>query len=426
MLSLGFNFLLILIASAPLLAMVDGLLAEALIALLTCVTLLIVAIAARAGDIAQFAQIVRRLRYLAILPVVWMLVQIVPLPFGGLAHSIWGSAAAALGQRMPGHISVDPGATLQALGRYLAGLALIAVTIVLTRDRRRAELVLQAVCVIISFAVVELATVETGSQAQDMLAAFGGLGLVLNLAALIRVLERYESRRGEAGQSLPRALAMAAAWAVLALVCLAALLGAASANVRLVGGFGVVTLALVQAFRRFAMPPWSIAVLCATVAVAEAMLVARRYDPSQAVSPFLQFASQASSDAISTAQRMIADASLLGDGAGTFTALAPIYQEAATATLTAPTMAASIAIEWGEPALLVVIAASVTLLVMLFLAALSRGRDSFFPAAAAGCVTILLGEAFCDPSLSDLAVSVVGELVVGLGLGQSLSRVGTG
>lgn len=94
--------------------------------------------------------------------------------------------------------------------------------------------------------------------------------------------------------------------------------------------------------------------------------------------------------------------------------------------LQAPTLAAALAIEWGRPALAVAVASAIWLLIILFRGALSRGRDSFFPAAAAACVVILIGEAFCDGSLALSAVAVVSEIMIGLGLAQSVSRVGTG
>ena len=61
--------------------------------------------------------------------------------------------------------------------------------------------------------------------------------------------------------------------------------------------------------------------------VAAAMIVVWRYDSGRSVALVLQFATTTTSDAFNTAQRMVADASLLGNGAGTYSALLPIYQE---------------------------------------------------------------------------------------------------
>jgi hypothetical protein len=54
--------------------------------------------------------------------------------------------------------------------------------------------------------------------------------------------------------------------------------------------------------------------------------------------------------------------------------------------------------------------------------ALSRGRDSFYSAAAAGCSVALLVEAFFDASLLGTAVAVPAAITLGLGLGQRASR----
>jgi hypothetical protein len=62
------------------------------------------------------------------------------------------------------------------------------------------------------------------------------------------------------------------------------------------------------------------------------------------------------------------------------------------------------------------------LIVVLYRGALVRGRDSFYPAAAAACAIIILGQAFCDTSLLNSCVAVVGDAVIGLGLAQSVSH----
>ena len=128
--SVGFNFLIILIASAPVLAIADGLVAQQLLALLTIIGLIVVASAARAADVAQTAQITRRLTFAAVIPAIWMVFQAIPLPVSSLSHSTWTSAAAALQENFFGHISVDPGDTINALSAYLAGIALIVVLLV--------------------------------------------------------------------------------------------------------------------------------------------------------------------------------------------------------------------------------------------------------------------------------------------------------
>jgi hypothetical protein len=59
---------------------------------------------------------------------------------------------------------------------------------------------------------------------------------------------------------------------------------------------------------------------------------------------------------------------------------------------------------------------------MLLRGALQRGRDSFYPAAGAGCIIVLTLEAFCDASLFGTTVLICAAAALGLGIAQHLSR----
>ena len=59
---------------------------------------------------------------------------------------------------------------------------------------------------------------------------------------------------------------------------------------------------------------WAALTLIGTMIVAAAMTILWRYDSSRGVAPLLQFASVSSSDAVSTAQRMLSDSRWLGTG----------------------------------------------------------------------------------------------------------------
>ena len=66
-----------------------------------------------------------------------MLVQVLPLRV--LAHPIWKSAETALGHPVAGGISVDPGASVIALGQYLSVIAVAFLSAAVAVDRQRAE-----------------------------------------------------------------------------------------------------------------------------------------------------------------------------------------------------------------------------------------------------------------------------------------------
>jgi hypothetical protein len=76
------------------------------------------------ADVVTAAQLLRRLSLAMLFPILWMVLQIVPLPASWLGNPVWSTASAALGKASSlAHVSVDPGATLQSLVAYLTMLA---------------------------------------------------------------------------------------------------------------------------------------------------------------------------------------------------------------------------------------------------------------------------------------------------------------
>ena len=203
-LNFGFSFLMGLTVLAPVFAVTDGMVVQQFIVLLISVAMILVAALSRAADIKQTAEITRWLRFTVLLPAIWLVVQFLPLP-PSIAHSIWASASVALQENLFGHISVDPGRTLNSLIRYLAGGALILVSILVLRDRRRAELMLFTLCGVATCMVFGLkltrsgylGSVDDGSFADitETLVAVSMVGLLVNLAATVRIVERYDGGR---------------------------------------------------------------------------------------------------------------------------------------------------------------------------------------------------------------------------------------
>jgi hypothetical protein len=195
----------------------------------------------------------------------------------------------------------------------------------------------------------------------------------------------------------------------------------ATLNVGLTAIFGIVIFASVQAIRRVGLANWDSLLLVATMIVAAAIIVFWRYNSTRALSPFLQFVTASSPDAISVTQRMLSDAPWLGAGAGTFTALLPLYQDLGSAVTQPPSTISALAIELGWPMAVFAVAIAIWLAVILYRGALNRGRDSFYPAAAAAGAVMVLGEAFCDASLLNSCIAVMIGGLIGLGLAQMIS-----
>lgn len=429
--STAFILLLISIATVPTLALHDGLVAQSLIAALAAAALAFAGISARAADVGFAGLVTRHLKLAAAVPAIWMIIQILPMPFSAMSHSIWINANEALNRQAWGHISVDTGATIEALAFYLANISLIVVGVLVAKDRRRAELLLFALTAISTLTIIALLIGKSGliagmapSGTDEVLSALSALGLILSLTTGVCCIERYESKRAEperAKQNMQTALALCGA---ALLVCIGGLAASATLNVGLAVVFGAIIFGSLQAIRRVGLAGWATGIFIATVIAAAAMIILWRYDSARALSPFLQFATSASADAISVARRMLADTGWMGIGAGTYALLLPIYQELNSSVSEAPSSAAAFAIGLGWPMALFAIAAAIGLVVMLFRGALARGRDSFYPAAAAACAIIVLGQAFCDTSLLHSCVAVVGDAVIGLGLAQSISQGG--
>ena len=127
---------------------------------------------------------------------------------------------------------------------------------------------------------------------------------------------------------------------------------------------------------------------------------------------------------IEVTQRILADASWTGVGAGTFAAILPIYRnvdELATGSI-APTAAAAIAVEMGRPIFWAILMGAVALTLTLVCGALRRQRDSFYPAAGASCVVTLTLLSFVDTASLSIPVTVIGAVAIGVAIAQSRSR----
>jgi hypothetical protein len=422
-LSIAFILLIVAITTIPVSVILDEVAAQYLVTALAAAALAAVGISARAADVKLAAQVTRLLKLAAAVPAIWMVVQILPTPFW--SHSIWINANEALDGQSWGHISIDTGKTFAALAFYLANVSMIVVGVFAARDRRRAELVLLTLTAITMLTTIALLIGKaiTGSamaEFNEMLSAVSSLGIILSLTSGVRAVEQNESRQAvSTRQNTRTGLALSGAGL---LVSFAGLAASATLNVGLTVAFGAIAFGSVQAIRRVGLANWAIGIFIATMIAAGAMIVIWRHDSVRMLSPFLQFATAASPDAILVAQRILSDTGWQGTGAATYAQLLPIYQEFGSSVTKAPSTASAFAIELGWPMTVFIIAAAIGLVVMLYRGALIRGRDSFYPAAAAACTIIILFQTFCDTSLSNSGVAMVGDAVIGLGLAQSISN----
>lgn len=166
-----FRALIALVALAPLPLGSNRPLPAALIALAS--GLLLALWAARAavrGRLEVTSGLMLRLHVpvtLYLLVVLWVLVQWLPSPFPSWAHPIWEEASAALGRELAPRITVNPDATLAALGGLLTYGAIFWLTLQLAVDPGRARQARNAVVAI------------GGAYAlYGLFAHFGGMGWI--------------------------------------------------------------------------------------------------------------------------------------------------------------------------------------------------------------------------------------------------------
>ena len=175
--------------------------------------------------------------------------------------------------------------------------------------------------------------------------------------------------------------------------------------------------------RRFRLGPWGIAgIVSVALFVAIATIVFQF--GSQTKNLTLAFAPQAPKALIMVTQRMLAETSWAGSGAGTFAAILPIYRgidELASGDI-APTAAAALAVEMGRPFFWAILMAMAALVFALLTGALRRRRDLFYSAAGAGCIVAVVLLSFGNSAVLSTPVSIIAAVVIGMAIAQRKSR----
>jgi hypothetical protein len=387
----------------------------------------------RPGEAGHLATITRPVGIISAIFVLWLLIQMMPLPIKSWAHPIWSDAETTLGTPMAGSITIDPGATLVAICRCLSAIAIFFVATAVTINRMRAERVLYwlvgalTICAVlqilhglVAFPFLDVAT-EVGFSASTT--ALCALGVVMAAAVVVRTIEwRYETPPSET--DLTNLSVMSPAL-VACSICGLSLVIFAPALANVATATGLATFIVLMIVRRLGFGVLvgdTIAAAAIGAAIALAIVIAESHAGSG--DAVLRYASHSQSSVTSIAQRIIGDTGWSGTGAGTFEFLVPIYRDSADATvgIPAPSTAAKITIELGRPALFVIVTMTIVALFLLLQGVLQRGRDSFYPAAGAGCLVILILEAFCDASFFSTTVLICAMVALGLAFSQSTSR----
>jgi hypothetical protein len=349
--------------------------------------------------------------------------QLVPLPLSS-AHPIWASAHDVLGGLPLGPITADIGLTLNALLLALAAISLLGVTVVVVRNRSRAQLILFVLSGVAAVAALildlhRLLPAFAADVPHDLTTTLAGLGLMLNLAVIQLAAERAETHH-----SVLRSAAIGLCGLVGALVSAAAIFGFSGTNSAIAAAFGVVLMLLILVIRRLDLSPLAASALSVAALVGAAIVLSFLFEQSSGP-VLMRLVPEMGAETKAALERMLADTRWFGAGAGTFAAVGRIYQSDAGAVLNAPSAATAVFAGMGWIGLAAMIAVSLIALVRLVFGALQRGRDSFFPAAAAACVLFALVQSFAGPGLLRPAAILCLSVIVGLGLSQSVSQSGS-
>jgi hypothetical protein len=339
-----------------------------------------------------------------------------------LAHPIWKSAETALGHSVAGTISVDPGASVIALGQYLSVIAVAFLSAAVAVDRQRAEWILFSLtAAVTTVALIIMTRLATFARAQAIDCV--GIGTIIATVACIRTIERYETRRSSPQRSAPVLLWTFVACSAALGICGAVVILGATREVFIATAYGIFALTCISIIRRFALGAIGTTAIAAPALGAAILLLA--YHPvERGTSVPLTLAGASDPSLIALSERVLYDAPLVGTGAGTFAALAPIYRQIddPPSGSTAATAAAAIAIELGKPMFWLITVATMGSIFILLRASLQRGRDSFYPAMGGSCLITLMLLSFNNAGLFGTASSSMAAAVIGVAIAQSKSR----
>jgi len=420
------DILFALTCASPIILIWDGLIAQGLVAGIVAAALAITARNLRPNETNFLISLVRPFVAIAAVPALWMIIQLLPLRL--LAHPVWESAQVALGHPLAGAISVDIGASVIALGKYLCIVTVVLVSAAVAIDRHRAEWLLFAVVAATTAIALIVLINETFPSLGLLRFSFAqgincaAIGTIVAAAAIIRIIERHGTRSSNA--SVLDLLRSTAASSTALVISSLALLLDGKRVVFIAAGCGLAIVVCANLIRGFGRAAWGLLFIAVPVIIAAVLLVT--IEPvERGENLLLAFATASPASSTTFAERMLNDAPLVGTGAGTFAALAPIYRELddPPTDSTAATAVAHASIELGAPMFWLIVAATVAAIFILLMASLHRGRDSYYSAMGGGCLTTLLLLAFVNAGVLGTATSLIAAVALGLALAQCKSRI---
>lgn len=419
--TIPFIALTIIVALIPALGMIDTLQAIGATLAILAIALAATAISVPAVTLGRFARLIQPV-LIAVLaaPALWIVLQLLPMPEKSLGNQIWASAASALNQPLAAAITVDIGATLLSLAQYCMVAAAMLVAAAVALDRQCATNLLYLLIAITTVIAARLVVIELGlfdrvQTDPGELALITVIGTVLSCGAALNIYDQFprSSKTRRASTSL---ITIFAAACVAFLICATALLIRGEAGAIVAALFGITTLGAIFAIHRWSPGPWGkagLAVSTIVILLGGIAIVPIRQD--------IDFAVAWSMQSQIAAEQMLADVPFTGSGAGTYRALLPIYRDVTSNASQPPAAAAIITIEMGRAFFGGLIVTIFCCAWLLFRRALVRRQDYVFAGAGAAMLAVAPLLLFVNNGLLGLGASLLGGVVGGLALGQSVS-----
>lgn len=414
--------LIVTICASAITLFVDSGIFCGLEAVMMAIATSLVAVRCAPADLQSLLKLSRRVFLFGAIPALWMIIQVMPLGYVGVANPVWESAQSALGHTIAGSIGIDIGSGLVALCWYVSTTAVLFVTMAVALHRSRADGVLFAL--LATSAVICLSTIGLPSwlyAGPDQPADIGAvrnvaaIGVLLAVAAAIRAFERRQSRGYSRTSFL---LALAASVASLA-VCGSVIALHWTYNLAFGLALALTTFLAVMAILYFRIGSWGALAIAMSVLATSVVLIWIQFGSRD---PMLAFSDDIS--LVDLTKRILSDANWIGSGAGSFEALSNIYRDSgdALAPAIAPTAVARIAIELGRPMLWAIAILILLAVAGLLRAALRRRRDAYYPALGACCLVAMLIFVFGNAGILTPAASTIAASTIGLALAQSIGR----
>jgi hypothetical protein len=419
----AFLILIFLICASAITLFMDSNIFYGLEAAMMAIATSLVAVRCTPANLQSLHKLSRPAFLFGAVPALWMIIQVLPLGYIGVANPVWESAQSTLGHTIAGSIGIDTGSGLLALCWYISTTAVLFVTMAVALDRSRADGVLFALLATAIFICLPTAGLPSWlyhgpDQPADIgaLRNVAALGVLLAVAAAIRALERRQSSRG---YSRTRFLLALVASVVSLMVCGSVITQHWTYNLAFGLGLALTTFLAVTAILYFRIGSWGASAIAMSVLTTSVVFIWIQFGSRD---PMVAFSDDGS--LVDLTKRILSDANWIGSGAGSFEALSNIYRASGDALnpAIASTAAARIAIELGRPmfwAIAIMILLAVT---SLLRGALRRRRDAYYPALGACCLVAILISAFGNTGILTPAASTIAICTIGLALAQSISR----